>query len=144
MSHVLTDLGRLLVETGRAGEAVPLLERALKIRSARFDEQSQLVQDVRLYLGAALSEQGDTAGAEPLLAGALAARERAKGFKNLRMQEAQLYLARHRHRTGRAAEAQALFEEAMTGINEAGRPADHWLRRVAVTIANDLQAREPA
>ncbi|MEZ5966872.1 MAG: serine/threonine-protein kinase [Planctomycetota bacterium] len=108
------DVGAVLVGMGRASEALPLLEEALRRRQADPNVEPELVLEAQLRLGNAWSLSGERTRAEAMFERTIAA-YRARGADDFMLYEtlnalAMLYMA-----TERAAEAIPLLEESVAG-----------------------------
>ncbi|MEO8670969.1 MAG: serine/threonine-protein kinase [Tahibacter sp.] len=89
---ILSSLGRLLTETGRAAEAQPLIETGLALRLAALPADHWAIADSRSLLGSCLAALGHHVEAEPLLRQGLADLRATMGAEHVRTKRAQARL----------------------------------------------------
>ncbi|MEO8459808.1 MAG: serine/threonine-protein kinase [Dokdonella sp.] len=89
-----TNLGRLLIRTGRASTAEPLLRDVLILRQSTLPPNHWIVADARVALGACLAARGRLQKALELLSDGVAILQSALGPANRRTQRAQQELLR--------------------------------------------------
>ena len=84
MAFALTGLGRALTETGQVEEAQQLLDEALALRSAFFDEDDLLIAEVQGALGRLAQVRKNTVQADELFETAMASFEAAGKLQDRR------------------------------------------------------------
>ncbi len=83
-----TYLGYVLMQKGKAGEAVKVLRDALELRRKAFSQPNWRIAETEGYLGEALARAGRVAEARPLLEGSAATFAAVYGAENPRAREA--------------------------------------------------------
>jgi tetratricopeptide (TPR) repeat protein len=133
VAAALTNLARVLRETGRLDEAESELRRALSIAEARFGAESALVGSVLANLGLVLEDQGRLTEAEPLLRRALEIDERVHGPDDPQVARDLNNLGALLRQTNRNSEAESLFRRALAIDENRFGPGDS---EVGADLAN--------
>jgi tetratricopeptide (TPR) repeat protein/transcriptional regulator with XRE-family HTH domain len=139
LGWLLSEAGTYLRSQGRTAEALPLHQRALRIREAALDPDHLDVATDLMAVGWTLSALGRAAEALPLEQRALRIREAALGPDHPEVSEVLAYLGRALSTLGRAAEALPLYERALR-IDEATFGPDHpevatWLNLIGWALS---------
>ncbi len=124
LGWLLSQAGTYLSSQGRTAEALPLHQRALRIREAALGPDHPDVATALNDVGWTLSALGRAAEALPLQQRALRIREAALGPDHPEITGALAYVGRALSTLGRAAEALPLHERALR-IDEAAFGPDH-------------------
>ena len=136
VAQASNNLGQLLQETNRIGEAEPLMRRALEINEASFGEQHPVVAICLNNLAQLLKETNRIGEAEPLMRRVLEINEASFGEHHPAVATGLNNLATLLQDTNRIGEAEPLMRRALE-INEASFGEHHPV--VAICLNNLAQ-----
>ena len=136
VAQASNNLGQLLQETNRLGEAEPLMRRALEINKASFGEQHPVVAIGLNNLAQLLKETNRLGEAEPLMRRVLEINEASFGEQHPAVATGLNNLAMLLHDTNRIGEAEPLMRRALE-INKASFGEQHPV--VAIGLNNLAQ-----
>jgi eukaryotic-like serine/threonine-protein kinase len=135
ITSALDVLGDALSRQGRAAEAVPVLERALRVREERYGRDGSLTGTALMHLGEAYLELHQDRKALPLLERAVEIRAAVDGDP-VETGEAELDLARALSGASDRRRARALAAAARDRFVHAGDRAAKWRAKAEVWLAS--------
>jgi len=130
VGNLHADLGTLLVERGRYGEAETQLRAAFAITQPLFGDDDQRTDSARSGLGFALCGQGRPDAGEPLLEASRRFREKRYSTGHWRLAELALYESACLLRRGKRADARQRIDEVRALIEPRHRVLDSLAARL--------------
>jgi CHAT domain-containing protein len=135
-SRSLRTAGRRLEQTGRFGDAAPLLEKALRLgESVRGPHDVYVAEVVFELAGNALDRRDDT-GARAFYERAIATFDEAWGASHPYAAMARSRLGLVYHRAGQPQKAESLVRDALATIERSLGPEHPWFLQSLVTLGN--------